>query len=409
MDIHRSKYRGTAIGLLALTGPAFAHGGLGSLGALHAALMIAIGVGGLVVIAFLVPAVRSGTRNDSVGIWAGIGLFIGIVYVFVTLSLVFTSPEFGYTKFPGIVAAVVLALLCTYFLRHRQQWRNVVLTAIGVVTTVLVLVPAGFWKGNPFDLVETVFVDNSAQLEALSWNGDRDSMRQLLPTADGREILQFVRGTGTGDVDELFGDLPGERVMLKPIDTGRTGEWYEVSHYVTDRRFASARNAAWNKPRHRLFTREVEMFRPNGQRSVGVVLDRSADIEFEAMLLGVLSRSGTRDLKRALINAGRINVRKQSFIDEAFKHRYGEAYRFLLSEGLRVSATNSAGESVLHRAADIADVRLMRDLVDRGADPSAENARGMTPFEVFLRKHGDRPIVMRPFREAFPEVSRNQG
>ena len=51
----------------------------------------------------------------------------------------------------------------------------------------------------------------------------------------------------------------------------------------------------------------------------------------------------------------------------------------------------------------------MRDLVDRGADLAATNSEGLTPIELFLDKHSDRPIAMRPFRAAFPEVAIPEG
>ncbi|MBT8117291.1 MAG: hypothetical protein KJO66_05625, partial [Gammaproteobacteria bacterium] len=252
MHKNRSRNRSPGACLLLVAGPACAHGGLSSLGALHAALMMAVGLGGVVLAAFLIAAVRTGIRNDRAGNWAKAGLFLGASYVFVSLSFYLTSPEYEYSKFPGVVGAIVLALLCVFFLRHRKRARALVLATIGIVTAVLVLVPAQFWKGNAFDLVETIFVDNSAGLVVLPWSGDRDSVRQLLLTEDGREILQFGRIADSDDVGELFDQLPGDRVLLERIDTGRAGEWYDVRHYVADPRYEATRSMPWNKPRHSL-------------------------------------------------------------------------------------------------------------------------------------------------------------
>lgn len=397
-----SKYLIIAVCLVAAR--AQADGGISSLGALLAAFLMMIGVGGLVVVSLLLPVVRSAIRNDHTGKWTVAVLTLGVLYVPVSLFFYFAAQQETLAKFPGFIAAVAFALLCAFFLRHHKRSRIIVLTTLGIVTAVLLVVPAQFWKGNAFDLVEITFVDNSDGLQTMDWSDGRDSKRQLLHMSDGREILQFEQDIKSDDIGEPFSELPGVLVDLQKVDFERGGSWFEVTHYVVDRRYKQERQYAWNQPRYSLFTHTIPMFRQRGRNSMGVVLDANAEVDFKAILLHVLARSDTRSLKSALIEAGSIDVNEQSLIDVAFKNEYAEAYRFLFSQGLDANATSSDGESLLHRAAEAGDVRLMQALKKNGASVTAENAQGLTALQYFVERHSHRPIVMRTFRAAFPEA-----
>lgn len=397
-----SKYLIVAMCLVAAQ--AQADGGISSLGGLLAAVLILIGVGGLVLVSLLIPAVWSATRNDHTSKWTIAALILGGLYVPFSLFFYVAAQQETLAKFPGFLAAVVLALVCAFLLRHYKWLRIAALASLGIVSAVLLVVPAQFWKGNAFDLVEVIFVDNSEGLQAMDWSDDRDSKRQLLHMSDGRDILQFQYNAETNAIGELFGELPGVLVKLQELDADRGGEWFEVTHYVVDSRHKPERQYAWMQPRHSLFTRTIALYRQRGQKSTGVLLDASAEIDFKGILLHMLARSGTHSLKSSLINVGRIDINEQSFIDEAFENSFGEAYRFLFAQGLDVNATNSNGESLLHRAAEVGDVWLMQVLKRNGGSLTAENAQGLTPLQVFFERHSHRPIVMRPFRAAFPEA-----
>lgn len=388
-----------------LTAQAQADGGISSLGGLLVAFLIMIGMGGLVLLSFMIPSVWSATRSEDTSKWTITALVLGSVYVPVSLFFYFAAQHETLAKFPGFIAAVVLALLCSFFLRHHKWSRIIVLASVGIVTAVLLVVPAQFWKGNTFDLVGIIFVDNSEGLQTMDWSDDRDSKRQLLHMSDGRDILQFDHDTETNDIGEPFGELPGVLVGLQKVDAKRGGVWFEITHYVVDPRYKPERQYAWNQPRYTAFTQTIPMYRQRGKKSIGVLLEESAEIDFKAILLHILARSGTRSVKSGLINTGRIDVNEQSFIDQAFENIYGEAYRFLLAQGLDVNATSSNGESLLHRVAEVGDVRLMQKLKQNGASVTAENAQGLTPLQYFLEQHSHRPIMMRPFRAAFPEAA----
>lgn len=147
------------------------------------------------------------------------------------------------------------------------------------------------------------------------------------------------------------------------------------------------------------------MYTLNGNQSIGVVLDASAEVDFRAILLRVLGRSGTRSLKSELIKAGGIDVNEQIFIDEAFENKYVETYKFLLEQGIDVNATTSDGESMLHRVAETGNPALMKYMVRRGASLQVVNGQGLTPLQYFRERHGHRPIVMRPFESEFPDAT----
>jgi ankyrin repeat protein len=143
------------------------------------------------------------------------------------------------------------------------------------------------------------------------------------------------------------------------------------------------------------------MYTPNRNRSIGVLLDADAEIDVRAILLRMLGRSDGRSLKGKLLIVGGIDVNEQTFIDEAFENQYVEAYKFLLTQGIDVNATNSDGESMLHRVAATGDAALMKFMASRGANLQAVNNQGLTPLLYFREKHGHRPAVMRQFRRQF--------
>ncbi|MDH3431850.1 MAG: hypothetical protein OEQ14_17765 [Gammaproteobacteria bacterium] len=400
MHKYRSRHCSGAVCLLAVATPACADGGISSLGGLLAGLMMLIGMGGLVLLAFMIPVVRTAIRTNRTNNWTVAALSLGTLYVLISFFFYFAAMHEEWAKFPGFVAAVALALLCIFFLRHHKRLRAALLGAIAITTVALLATPAQFWKGNAFDLVEMVYVDNSKGLEAML--GDDNQI--LLHLADGRKILQFEHSADAGEIEEIFSAVPGNLVLLDELDAARAGQWFEVTHYEFDRRYLHARNNVRRPPRHSLFTHSVNMYIPNGDRSIGVLLDASAGIDFRAILLRLLGRSGTRSLKSELVNAGGIDVNEQTFIDEAFESQYAEAYRFLLVQGIDANATRSNGESMLHRVAEIGDAALMKFMVSRGASLQKVNGQGLTPLQYFRKRHGHRQIKMRRFEAEFPDA-----
>lgn len=393
------------VGALAASASAHAHGGLSSLQGLLILMLLLVGVGGLVVVAFMIPAVRSGIRNGALSKWGIVGFTCGALYVVTGLYFYLLAQEEEWSKFPGLVTVSAIALLLLFFMRHRKRLRTGVLAAIGIMTVALLVTPAQFWKGNTFDLVRTTYVDNSAGMLAPSVVDRANRKRQILHFENGGNILQFERSSETDAIGGLFTSIPGDLVLLEKLETARSGEWFNVSHYEIDPNHVRNEKSPWSEPRYSLFQRSEDMYRLQGRSSIGVRMNKSAQIDYRALLLDVLAWSETRPLKNELVLVGEIDVNEQSFIDEAFEKKLPEAYRFLVTQGIDVDATNSDGESLLHRAADVADVSLMESLVGRGADTTAKNAQGLEPLEYFVARHGHRSIAMRPFRLAFPEAA----
>jgi len=172
--------------------PVYADGGISSLSAVLGPLLLGIGTGGLVVVALMVPAVQAGIRKNRADKWVVAALSLGVLYVLCSLFFYFGTMHEEWAKFPGFVAVVAFALLCIFFLRHQKRLRVAVLASIGIVTVAMLATPAQFWKGNAFDLVETIFFDNSQDLEGMLLGKNRDnidSRKTLLQFADGRKIL----------------------------------------------------------------------------------------------------------------------------------------------------------------------------------------------------------------------------
>jgi hypothetical protein len=377
--------------------PAHADGGIASLGGLLAGLMMLIGIGGIALLSFMIPVVRAAIRHNCTNKWTIAALSLGVLYVLFSLSFYFTAMDEEWAKFPGLVAVVVFALLCIFFLRHHKRLRLAILATTTITTVAMLATPAQFWKGNAFDLLETIYVDNSRGLNALL----EEKNHILLHLADGRNILQFDRSADVREIGEIYSTAPGELVRLDEFDAVRAGQWFEITHYVFDRRYLHARSNIWRQPRYSLFSHTVNMYTPNRNRSIGVLLDADAEIDVRAILLRMLGRSDGRSLKGKLLIVGGIDVNEQTFIDEAFENQYVEAYKFLLTQGIDVNATNSDGESMLHRVAATGDAALMKFMASRGANLQAVNNQGLTPLLYFREKHGHRPAVMRQFRRQF--------
>ena len=390
---------------LAVAAPAHAHGGLGSLRGLLILLLLLIGVGGLVLVGLMIPAIRAGIRNDALSKWGTAGVVLGGFYAFCGLMFYSTVAEEEWAKFPGLVAAIALTLLLVYVLRDKNRLRTGALIAIGITTVALLVTPAKTWKGNVFDMIETVYVDNSADLLEPVWINKPNDKRHVLNFADGSSILQFERMGEAGEIGDLFSSVPGDRVLLEKLETTRKGDWFKVTHYEIDPRYERIQRYVWAQPRHSLIKRSANMYRPKKQSSIGVRMNIDADVDYRALLLHTLNWSDIRPLKNSLVLAGKIDVNEQSFVDQAFEKEYSETYRFLITQGIDVNAINSDGESMLHRAAEIADAGLMRLLISRGADITVRNKQGLDPLQYYIERHSDRAIAMRPFIREFPEAA----
>ncbi len=74
--------------------------------------------------------------------------------------------------------------------------------------------------------------------------------------------------------------------------------------------------------------------------------------------------------------------------------------RRLLKTTCPIDQANNAGETALSFAAMFGRVGIMRELVDRGADPSHRDAQGSTPYQV-AEKQGNQE-AMRVLRHMAP-------
>ena len=121
MHRHASRYCRHTVCLLAVATPAYADGGISSLGYLLGGLMMLIGTVGLVVVSFMIPAVWSAIKNNRTNKWTIAALSLGTLYVLFGLFFYHVAMHEEWAKFPGLIAVVALALLCIFFLRLHIQ------------------------------------------------------------------------------------------------------------------------------------------------------------------------------------------------------------------------------------------------------------------------------------------------
>jgi ankyrin repeat protein len=119
----------------------------------------------------------------------------------------------------------------------------------------------------------------------------------------------------------------------------------------------------------------------------------AADTEMMRLLLasGADPMPGLKDGTTALmVAAGYGRIPAESSVSEAVAL---EAVKFLLSLGNQnVNAVNQAGDAALHGVAYIGADKILRLLVDNGANVNVVNKRGLTPL-LIADGHGDRTVL----------------
>ena len=391
-------------GLMLAGAQAEAHGGISALGGLQDGLLGLIGLIGIPVALMMMVAAWFRKKGRRGGWKIAILIVLSCLYALFTVPLYFGLQSNPWAKFPGAMAAIVIAQLCAYFLADRKRISIAALTFVGAITVVMLAIPAEFWKGNAFDLIETIYIDNSDELQAVTVLNEPEHSRQLLFLADGRKILQF-EAVDAESAEDPFTYAFGQLASLSRIATERAGQWFTVTHYVRRGDYVRARMRYGPPPRHSLFKRTVGMYVPRAQEAIGVLLDEDAGIDHEAMLLRILGWSGAYTLKKELVALGDIDINERSFVDKAFQSRYLAAYDFLADMDIDVHTVDSKGNTILHRVAETGSLPLMKRLVSRGASFDTANHQGVNPAEVFHTRYAKRPDRIRKFRRAFPQAT----
>ena len=391
------------IGLFLFAAQAFAHGGIGAMSGLLSALLVFIAVVGLPILAAMIAVLRRRQDGAEAGIKTRVLVIVAVLYVLFALFFYAIAMDSESAKIPGVVVSCLVATLFVYCARERRSLVKPVVTVIGLVTLIMLLVPAGFWKGNAIDLVGTTFVDNSAELGLLHVEEFEGSGRALFRLDDGRRILQF-EFAGAAAPGDLYSYDPAKVVSLRTIDTGRGGQWFDITHYEETRAYQQSRRWGGYPARHILFRRSVDMYREKERHSIGVVVDKHAAIDYRTILLHTLSWSGVAALKELLVDAGNIDVNDPEIINVAFKNTDRETYLVLVRHGLDENAIDSKQRTLLHRVAFAGDVNLMRYLTDQGASLSATDSDGLTPVQVFYERFASQPHKIDEFRTAFSTI-----
>ena len=388
--------------ILVLSLPAYADGGLSALGGLLDMLLLFVGVIGLPVVALMISIVSSGRNNGHSNTKTTVILVISWLYVVCALLLYVVAQTREFAKFPALVAVSVVALHLIFSIRDRKWLLNAVLAPMGIATVAMLATPAEIWEDNVFDLVESIFVDNTDGLEIHAATRTPDSSCNLLILKDGREFLQFTC-SDSKPPQRVFPLDPDPWVTLREFDTEKAGQWFEVTHYEQSYAYRRARERFYSPPRYSLFQTEVDKYVTVGNQSIVVVLNEDAEIDHRAWILDALEQADDGLLEKALLRIGNLDVNEQSFIDAAFKTRTASAYRGLNNLGVDPHATDHGGSSILHRAAEAGDVQFMQFLVRRGASLTAVDGRGLTPLQLYREKYAERRAKMRELDRAFPQ------
>lgn len=91
----------------------------------------------------------------------------------------------------------------------------------------------------------------------------------------------------------------------------------------------------------------------------------------------------------ALIEQPAVSPWHETPLFEAVTNHQARAVSFLLAQGARVNARNSAGITPLHMAALVGDENIVDILLAHGADPNAQAADGASPTRYAKMAHHD--------------------
>jgi hypothetical protein len=372
--------------------------------------------GVLLVIAFALE------RKRPRGIVAVLLVLVAFAYSLSAIACFFIETDGGVSKFTGTIGLVVLAFVARYFFRERQRWRRGSYGLIGTAFVVLLLIPNAYWKIPLVSFTRIVYEDNLADpgLDRAHVLRTPYGYEGRLALDDGRLLIQtqyIPKRPRYRGQSKRATYSNGVVVVLEPVTSTARGRWYEIQHYIREYVPGVRHNGQRARYVLGLVSERVNMYRPSS-KTLGFLVDESARVSFEDILIGMLheeygSWSSEADRHdpgnknhwaKALIERGQIDLRSPLFLDRAFgKDVQAHGLMGLLELGLSPVAQDSRGNTVLHFAALSCDSRLFYFLADQEIDLTIRNAANQTAFDIVRLKAATNPGKCAATRRYFEE------
>ena len=111
----------TGLSAFLLAAPAFAHGGISSLGALQDMMLLMLGGLGLLFVGTTWYAVRQRRKNEDTTTAAKTAVVFAFIYLFFALPLVLALFSSGFAKFPALMCVVIIVMLTMFFMNRQQR------------------------------------------------------------------------------------------------------------------------------------------------------------------------------------------------------------------------------------------------------------------------------------------------
>jgi hypothetical protein len=401
---------GTVISLLLVSGSVFAQGTNSGLVGLREAYFMIWGGLGLVPALMLLGAFAVSLKDGRRKPLAVLLTLPAILYVPTAIFvMIYPSTDLA-SKFPGTVGFGLLIALLAF--RYPEPWQRK-RTLQGITATifvVLLLIPNSFWETPLFSFEKKTFVNNLADLNAISTLNDTSMPYYWLPLQDGRYLFQVPDKPQPRAARNRTNRkrLPsGDFVVLEERATKRNNsQFFDVTFYGKTYEYATT---FWPKqPRIviPLNRSEFDMYKVGGQ-SQAILLDKNSEVDFEVELLRAIERFNTwnrppdpqsesvpvwQKFVLKFIELGDIDFNSQAFVNRAFSVFYKEdvsRIAVLFEMGMDAATVDRYGRSALHIAASHNHLGMARRLMTYDIDPDLRDGNGDTALEIIEERYKD--------------------
>ena len=401
---------GTVFSLLLVSGSVFAQGTNSGLVGLREAYFMIWGGLGLVPAFMLLGAFAVSLKDGRRKTLAVLLTLPAILYVPTAIFvMVFPSTDLA-SKFPGAVGfGLLIALLTFWFSSSRKLMRTLQGATVAIFVTLL-LIPNVFWETPLFSFEKKTFVNNLAELNAISTLNDTSMPNYWLPLQDDRYLFQVPekpqpRAGRNRTAPKRFPS--GEFVVLEErAEKRNNSHFYDVTFYGKTYEFSTTFWAKQPRIVIPLIRTEFDMYKV-GARSQAILLDKNSEVDFEVELLRAIERTNTwhrppdpqsesvpvwQRFVLKFIELGDIDFNSQAFVNRAFSVFYKEdvsRIAVLFEMGMNPATVDRYGRSALHITASHNHLGMARRLMTYDIDPDLRDGNGDTALEIIEERYKD--------------------